>query len=920
MSARFLIVVAAVVGAVLGAPPGPAPASAAAPVRQVVAPALAPAPMPRTERAETPEHAEPRWAAPPAAAESSGGISDTTWVRLSAMLLAVALLVLALAIIRGGNNQGARGRPRGSSGRRPRSARGRVPVGTGLDDDPTVPAPMRLPDPAADTSPTFAPVVPDAFTAAPAEARMSWSDPAIRPVAGSPSVPEPGWPGRPTAWTDPATPRVAPPAVWADVAEPDTSPQSQTWAAPQHWSAPVASDEPARPADYTPAAGPLPIPAQRRDSGSRGWSPAPSVPDGAATAGEPAPDRSRESPGWSPPVSASGPEAGPSVPVQDRESLGWSSAVSGPAAPAGPSVPVEDRESLGWSAAVSGPAAPAGPSVPVEDRESLGWSPAASGPAAPAGPSLPIQDRESFGWSPGPVTATGTPSVSAEIREVPGRYPADQVQDPTAPAGSWPDQLRDRDAPIMSPGSPEAPVRGLDDPAPPWEAPVRRHDDPADDRHSPARPRPDREAPVKSLSEPDLDREASVRSLGDPVRDRAAPVRSLSDPAPDREAPVKSLSDPVPGREAPVKSLSDPAPDREAPVKTLGNAESPVKRLDDPAPDPETPVKALPPRDATREPARGHDQDRAYEQDRDREAERDRAPGHNDAAGHDAPGHDDTPGREDAAPQPDTGILGPVVLDRTDGGQVRLGGTGLIIGVSAAAGPAATPIPVPAAITGLGVAPLASPLPEPVVSLEPVLSPLPDVPPVWRAGDPPTGEERPALPGWDDEAPEVRETLETAYGQVRVHLFGVASGAVPAYVWLAEGEEPPPATVPVVIGRKGRWWLHVDLARTPDVVTIVGPLDDCRRQAAALLGDLEGTGVSVAVVRDAMGGVTLPGARRLSRFPAPPAPGRVLQSTFVVLCTDPAPEARHLAAATAGHAVPVIMGEVPSGRWSIQPA
>ncbi|MDQ0370000.1 hypothetical protein [Catenuloplanes indicus] len=177
---------------------------------------------------------------------------------------------------------------------------------------------------------------------------------------------------------------------------------------------------------------------------------------------------------------------------------------------------------------------------------------------------------------------------------------------------------------------------------------------------------------------------------------------------------------------------------------------------------------------------------------------------------------------------------------------------------------------------------------------------------------------RPVLPGPGDESPEVAETLDTPLGPVTVRLFGVASGAVPAYAWLADGEEPPPATVPVVVGRRGRWRLHVDLARTPDVLTIVGPVDAARRQAAALIAGLDEAGVGVAVVRDAMDGVPVPGARRLSRFPAPPAPGRMLESTFVVLATDAPAEARHLAAATDGHAVPVIMGEVPGGRWSIQ--
>ncbi|MGC4747922.1 hypothetical protein ACLQ28_20035 [Micromonospora sp. DT201] len=183
-------------------------------------------------------------------------------------------------------------------------------------------------------------------------------------------------------------------------------------------------------------------------------------------------------------------------------------------------------------------------------------------------------------------------------------------------------------------------------------------------------------------------------------------------------------------------------------------------------------------------------------------------------------------------------------------------------------------------------------------------------------------EPRPALPGADDRAPDVSETLLTEDGPVNVRLSGVTPGhGVPAYAWLAEGEEPPPATAPLVLGHRDGWRLHVDLARTPDVLTIVGPDGDCRRRAAAYARQLRGAGLGVTLIGDALGHETVPGARRLERFPELPAPDEPRPEPYVVFCAglpEPAAIVRQLARATQGRAVPVILGSVPAGRWSIR--
>ncbi|MDG4800287.1 hypothetical protein [Micromonospora sp. WMMD980] len=178
---------------------------------------------------------------------------------------------------------------------------------------------------------------------------------------------------------------------------------------------------------------------------------------------------------------------------------------------------------------------------------------------------------------------------------------------------------------------------------------------------------------------------------------------------------------------------------------------------------------------------------------------------------------------------------------------------------------------------------------------------------------------RPPLPGGDD-LPYLTADLDTDIGPARVRLVGVAAGrGAPPYAWVGPGETAPPAVLPLVLGRHGPWRLHVDLARVPDVLTLVGPVDVCRRAAATLTGGLAAAGVGVAVVGDALGGTPPDGCRRLTGLPEPPGPDDDLPAPCVVFVAGPSPAgARGLAAATGGHCVPVVLGPVPAGRWSLQ--
>ncbi|WP_157756593.1 hypothetical protein [Plantactinospora sp. KBS50] len=178
---------------------------------------------------------------------------------------------------------------------------------------------------------------------------------------------------------------------------------------------------------------------------------------------------------------------------------------------------------------------------------------------------------------------------------------------------------------------------------------------------------------------------------------------------------------------------------------------------------------------------------------------------------------------------------------------------------------------------------------------------------------------RPPLPD-DPDAAELCTELDTDAGPVTVRLLGIAAGrGAPAFTWLADGEPAPPVTLPLVLGSRSGWRLLVDLARTPDVVTIVGPERDCRRQAAGLARQLRAAGLGVAVV-DGTLDETVPGSRPLDRFPDLPAAGAERPEPHVVFCAGPpGPAARHLATVTQGHAVPIIVGATPAGRWSIRP-
>ncbi len=213
--------------------------------------------------------------------------------------------------------------------------------------------------------------------------------------------------------------------------------------------------------------------------------------------------------------------------------------------------------------------------------------------------------------------------------------------------------------------------------------------------------------------------------------------------------------------------------------------------------------------------------------------------------------------------------------------------------------------------------PVAESQPEP--EIEPVTEPLPfgsaDRPAEPAAERPPTAAD-PALP-------HLRAELTGDQDRLAVRLIGVVPGReAPAYAWLADGEAMPPATMPVVLGRSGRWWLHVDLAATPDVVTVTGPAPGRRRLASAIVGQLLDADVRVIAVGDALGTDVPDRCERLGDFPAAPEGAVHPDRPYAVICGELHADWAALARVTAAgrRSVTVVVGEVARSRWSVEVA
>ncbi|MEV6598521.1 hypothetical protein AB0M36_16835 [Actinoplanes sp. NPDC051346] len=221
------------------------------------------------------------------------------------------------------------------------------------------------------------------------------------------------------------------------------------------------------------------------------------------------------------------------------------------------------------------------------------------------------------------------------------------------------------------------------------------------------------------------------------------------------------------------------------------------------------------------------------------------------------------------------------------------------------------------------------PVPAPVLAAVPVLAAAP-VPAAVHGPDgaaagvaavatvPAAVDARQAgMPG--EAIPELLVTRVTCeQDELSVSLLGARGEAdEPAFVWCGTDEPTPDGPAFVLLGDHGGRRLYVDLTRTPDVLTVTGETENCRRVARRLAERVATAGADVLVLSGALGDQPPSGARALDEIPAePPEPANRFG---VVFCAGPGAtaSARRLATANPGRLLPILLGEVPRARWSV---
>ncbi|MFC0527157.1 hypothetical protein [Phytohabitans kaempferiae] len=152
---------------------------------------------------------------------------------------------------------------------------------------------------------------------------------------------------------------------------------------------------------------------------------------------------------------------------------------------------------------------------------------------------------------------------------------------------------------------------------------------------------------------------------------------------------------------------------------------------------------------------------------------------------------------------------------------------------------------------------------------------------------------------------------------VTVSLNGVRGrGSEPPFAWRRAGQALPDAALPLLVGERDGRRLFVDLARCPDVLTVVERATDGQPYAHRLVRQVLAAGNEVTVVGDILGGTLPAGCTRagaLSEVEPSRTPG-------VVLCArlDPGDGQVVHQLRLAGAQVPVILGGVTPSRWCVR--
>ncbi|MGW0435132.1 hypothetical protein ACWDV4_21660 [Micromonospora sp. NPDC003197] len=170
--------------------------------------------------------------------------------------------------------------------------------------------------------------------------------------------------------------------------------------------------------------------------------------------------------------------------------------------------------------------------------------------------------------------------------------------------------------------------------------------------------------------------------------------------------------------------------------------------------------------------------------------------------------------------------------------------------------------------------------------------------------------------------PILEAELTCGSDRATVRLIGTRAvrwGA--AHGWLGPQDDPPPSSVPLVLGEQEDRRLWVDLALAPDVFTIGGDPAAVRRQGSALITQLHRAGTDVVVAGDVLGETLPSGARRIATV-AELAADRSASGIRVLVCAPAdVPALRRLlrsARPSREQLVPVVIGDGPAARWSLR--
>ncbi|BCB86509.1 hypothetical protein [Phytohabitans suffuscus] len=151
---------------------------------------------------------------------------------------------------------------------------------------------------------------------------------------------------------------------------------------------------------------------------------------------------------------------------------------------------------------------------------------------------------------------------------------------------------------------------------------------------------------------------------------------------------------------------------------------------------------------------------------------------------------------------------------------------------------------------------------------------------------------------------------------VAVSLNGVRGDALaPPFGWRGAGQASPLAVLPVVLGERAGLRLFADLARCPDVLTVLGARPHCQRYALRLVRQVLAIGGRVTVVGDVFGEPLPAGCHRaadVSDVDRSAVPGIVVCGRLTRAAGNAALELR-----ASGGPVPVLLGDVPASRWSV---